>query len=89
MGGSSKLINPGKKFFFKLAADAVREASNMKDSNGTSYVRKAMIMTGISLGYDGTWSESHLTQALQVIISQHRGHFDGWPVTAEDIETQS
>ncbi|MEM7298840.1 MAG: hypothetical protein AAF391_11305, partial [Bacteroidota bacterium] len=59
--GSGRLPNPGKRFFLKLAADSVREVNGMRDANGLSYARKAMIMTGMSLSVNGTWSESQLT----------------------------
>lgn len=42
-----------------------------------SYARKAMMMTGMSFGGNGIWSESHLTQDVQYIIAKHRVHFDG------------
>lgn len=78
--GSGRLVNPGKRFFLKLAADSVREVNCMKDRNGESYARKAMVMTGMSLGYDGVWSEGQLTQDLQGIIAKYRNHFEGVPV---------
>lgn len=45
---SGRLRNPGKKFFPNLAADSVREVSNVGDACGMSYARKAMIHTGMS-----------------------------------------
>lgn len=87
--GSGRLVNPGKRFFLQLASDAVRTVNRMKDSKGISYARKAMVMTGMSLGYDGVWSESQLTQDLQVIVAKHRNHFEGEPVSAEDVKTES
>lgn len=87
--GSGKLQNPGKAFFLQLAADSVKEVNNQKDSSGISYARKAMVMTGLSLGLNGAWSESQLTSDLQAIIAQHRNHFDGQPVSAADVETES
>jgi len=78
--GSGKLRNPGKRFFLQLAADAVRAVNAQKDSNGVSYARKAMVMTGMSLNYNGLWEESQLTSDLQEIIARNRRHFDGEPV---------
>lgn len=55
------MVNPGKRFY-KLAANAVKEVNGTRDSNEISYARKAMVMTGISLGYDGVWSEAPDTE---------------------------
>lgn len=81
---SGKIPNPGKRFFLKLAADVTKEVNQMKDRNGISYARKAMMMTGLSLGMDGRWSESQLSDQIQRIIAKHRNHFDGDVVTLED-----
>lgn len=32
--GSGRLLNPGKRIFFKLAADAVKDVDNQRDDNG-------------------------------------------------------
>lgn len=51
------------RFFLKLAAESVREVHRMTESSGISYIRKAMMKTGLSL--DGNrctlWSEAKLT----------------------------
>lgn len=88
-GSSGKLSNPGKSFFLKLAVDVVIEVNYMKDSNGIGYARKAMIMTSMSLGIDGTWCESQLTYHLPQIVAKHRIHFNGFLVNPEDVETES
>lgn len=75
-GKSGRLKNPGKAFFLRLAADAVREVNNQRDKNGVPYARKAMIMTGISLNLNGRWEERQLTQELQEIIAKYRGDFE-------------
>lgn len=76
-GGSGKLCNPGKRFFLKLAAESVHEVNCMKDKDGLSYARKAMIRTGMSLNINGKWEESQLSSELQSIIAKYRSHFDG------------
>lgn len=47
-----------------------------------------MVMTGMSLGSDGVWSEARLTQDLQGIVAKHANHFEGEPVSAEDVESE-
>ena len=37
------LSNPGKSFFLRLAARAVRDVNNMQDKSGFSYAQKSMI----------------------------------------------
>lgn len=41
----------------------------MKDRNSESYFRKAMVMKGMSLGYDGLWSKGQVTHDLLGIIA--------------------
>ncbi|CDF38688.1 unnamed protein product [Chondrus crispus] len=79
-GASGKLKNPGKGFFLKLAANAVREVNNQRDKNGVSFARKSMIRTGLSLNLNGLWEEKQLSSELQAIISKHRVHFNGQEV---------
>ena len=67
--GIGKLPNPGKGFL-RLAADSVREVNAMRDKNGASYARKAIIWTGMSLNVNGLWEEGQLTDDLQHIIAQ-------------------
>ena len=56
----------------------------MKDKNGVSYARKAMIRYGLGLDLDGEWQDSQLFPELQMIIKNHRAHFDGTPVPEGD-----
>lgn len=74
---SGRLINPGKSFFLKLAAKAVREVNRQRDENGLSYARKAMIMTGMALNTNGQWEIGQLTPDLQRIVRKHQGVFYG------------
>ena len=80
---SGKLSNPGKIFFLKLAAESVRAVNLMKDKNGVSYARKAMIRCGLGLDLNGKWKESQLFPEMQMIINNHRAHFDGTTVPEE------
>lgn len=92
---SGKLQNPGKRFFLQLAADSVRAVNEMKDKNGLSYARKAMIRCGLALDLVGSWQESQLFPELRTIISNHRAYFEGKPVcedgesSADEDENQS
>lgn len=88
---SGKLLNPGKRFFLELAAKAVRQINEMRDSNGLTYARKAMIRCGLSLDVNGQWHEKQLTPQLQEIIKKHQKYYDGEPVPVpgqprDDIE---
>lgn len=85
INSSGKLPNPGKGFFLRLAADAVREVNAQRDKNGVQYARKAMIMTGMSLNLNGLWEESQLTQELQQIVAKHRNHFEGEAVEGVEM----
>lgn len=69
--------NPGKKFFLKLAAAAVRDVNKERDENGMTYARKAMIRCGLSKQKNGLWEIRQLFPHLQTIISQYRINFDG------------
>lgn len=87
--GSGKLKNPGKLFFLRLARDAVRDVNLERDKNGMSYARKAMIITGLAKNGNGVWEEGQLSGELQSIVAKHRNHFEGYPVSPEDVETES
>lgn len=50
---SGKFLNPEKKLFFKLAADALQNLNLQRDTDGLSYARKAMIMNGFALNAYG------------------------------------
>ena len=51
--GSGKLHNPGKHFFLQLASISLQKVKRMRDGNGVSYARKAMIRCGLALYTDG------------------------------------
>lgn len=74
---SGAIKNPGKTFFLKLAAESVRRVNAMKDANGISYARKAMMRCGLSLDLTGQWHIEQLSVELQAIVAKHRVHFDG------------
>ena len=57
--GSGKLRNPGKSFFLKLAADAIRDVNLQRDENSLTYARKAMISCGLSRDFTGVWRIEH------------------------------
>eukprot|EP00474_Spongospora_subterranea_P005517 CRZ05975.1 hypothetical protein [Spongospora subterranea] len=78
--GSGKLQNPGKRFFLKLAAESVRKVNHMRDRQGLTYARKAMIRCGLSLNINGLWEESQLFPVLQEIIKKYPEHYEGCPV---------
>jgi DDE superfamily endonuclease len=51
---SGAIKNPGKTFFLKLAAEAVRRVNTMRDVNGLTFARKAMIRCGLFAGCHGS-----------------------------------
>jgi hypothetical protein len=55
----------------------------MKDQNGLSWARKAMIRCGLSLGLDGTWSVAKLSPELQEIIKKYPADFNGVEPSSE------
>ena len=63
----------------------------MRDKNGVSYARKAMIRTGMSLNVNGLWEEGQLTVDLQQIIAKHKVHFEEELVFRDSagVETES
>lgn len=74
---SGKLPNPRKKFFSKLAGRVVRDVNQMRDCNGLSYARKAMIRCGLAKDLNGQWCTSQLFLHLQNIITKYQEKFDG------------
>jgi hypothetical protein len=78
--GSGALQNPGKPFFLRMAAEAVRWVNEQHDQTGLTYARKAMIRCGLSLDITGKWHEKQLNRDLQIIIEKHRQHFEGLAV---------
>ncbi len=69
----------GKMFFLRLAADVIREVNMVRDKDGVSFARKAMLQCGLGLK-NGVWKISQLKPERQGIIHENRSHFDGEPV---------
>lgn len=74
---SGTIPNPGKVFFLKIAAQAIRDVNLQRDENGLTYARKAMIRCGLAKQPNGLWEISQLFPHLQNIIAKHRTCFDG------------
>lgn len=73
---NGKLPNPGKAFFLRLAADSVRDVNKLRNTDGITYARKAMIICGMALNINGKWEEGQLKPELQNIIKKHRDEFE-------------
>lgn len=78
--GSGKLTNPGKTFYLKLTASVIREVENQRDKDGVSYVRKAIIGSGMALNLNGQWEVRQLFPHLQTIVQKYADNFQGTPV---------
>lgn len=78
--GSGKLTNPGKTFYLKLAAAVLREVERDRDAGNVSYVRKAMIGSGMALNLNGQWEVRQLFPHLQEIVKKYSENFAGTPV---------
>lgn len=76
---SGKLLNPGKKFFLKLASESVRHVNNQRGDDGLTYARKAMIRCGLCLDLNGIWQVSQLYPHLQEIIRKYPDDFNNAP----------
>ena len=87
--GNGKIINPGKRFFLKLAANCVRDVTRKRTSEGITYAREAMIRCGVSRNLNGKWEEEQLSNELQEIVAKFRNHFGGEPVHECDVATES
>lgn len=74
---SGKLVNPGKRFFLQLAANAVRDVNKQVDSEGMNFARKAMVRCGLAKQANGLWEVRQLFPHLQNIVQKHRENFDG------------
>jgi hypothetical protein len=77
---SSKLTNPGKRFFLQLAVDSVEDINKEVDCNNMSYTRKAMIHCGMALDVDCSWSVNQLFSHIQDIVAKHVQYFQGQDV---------
>lgn len=61
----------------------------MKEKNGINgYAMKAMMMSGLSLVFFGTWHVGQLTDELQQIISKHLAVLNGLAANPEDVKTK-
>ena len=78
--GSGNLTNLGKTFYLKLSAAVIREVENEKDSDGVSFVRKAMIGSGMGLNLNGKWEVRQLFPHLQNIVQKYPENYQGTPV---------
>ena len=74
---SGKIPNPGKYFYLRLAAAAVREINAMRDKDCLRFARKAVIRTGLALNINEQWEERQLFPKLQEIVNKYRTHFEG------------
>ncbi len=54
----------GKTFFLCLAADVIREVNMVRDMDGVSFARKAMLRCALGLK-NGVWKISQLKPELQ------------------------
>jgi len=70
-------MNPGKRFYLKLAADVFRTASAQRDKESVLHIRKAMIRCGMSLNLNGFWEERQLSPELKKIIKNYPSNFNG------------
>jgi hypothetical protein len=77
---SSKLNNPGKKFFLQLAADSIEDVNRQVDIDNISYAIKSIIRCSLALEADGTWSINQLYPQLQQIVAKHQQYFEGLEV---------
>lgn len=50
--GSGRIVNPGKQYVLRLAANAVCEVNFKIYWKGISYAHKAMVVTHMSLSYN-------------------------------------
>jgi hypothetical protein len=74
---SGAIKHPGKTWFLKLAASSARAVNLIRDKDGISYARKAMIRCGLSLDVTGQWHTGQLSSELQTIIKKNRKFFEG------------
>ena len=75
-----KFTDPSKRFFLELAVDAIEDVNRLIDSNNMFYARKSMIICGLPLEIDGTWTTNQLLSHLQEIIAKHQAYFEGLKV---------
>lgn len=75
--GSGKLVNSGKSYFLRLAADAVRDVNRQREKYGITYARNALTRCGVALNLNGQWEERQLFPRLQEILKTYRKNFEG------------
>lgn len=71
-GGTGKLLNPERRYYLKLGAEAAQKERVKTDSNGLNYTGKAMILRGLSLDMDSVWRVSGLNTDLQALIRRNQ-----------------
>ncbi|CDF37950.1 unnamed protein product [Chondrus crispus] len=81
---SGKMFNAGPRFFLKLAANVVQAVNAVKDANGMTLARKAMIQSGMATNGMGKWEIEQLHPDLAAIAIKYKQHFDGEVVTDEE-----
>jgi hypothetical protein len=66
-----------QRLFLSMFSDSIRAVNQKRDSSGLTFVRKAMIRCGLTLGLGGPWCVGQLSSELQEIIRQHPREFAG------------
>lgn len=72
---SGKLANPRKKYYLKLDAKVVKEVESVRDEDDLSYLRKAMVSSGMCLNINELWEVRHLFFHLWEIRKKHPENF--------------
>lgn len=72
-----RLRNPGKLLFLQIAAKDVNTVGVERDTDGVTFVRKAMVRCGLALSLNGVWEEKQLFTELQRITQKYKANFDG------------
>lgn len=78
--GSGKLTNPGKTFYLKLAAVVLQIVERDLDEDNVSYVRKAIMVSGMALNLIGQLDMRQFFPHLQEIVEKYSKNFAGSPV---------
>lgn len=71
-GKSGRFYNSEKEYFLKLVALCIWQVSLRRDKEGITYARKAMILTGMALNFDGLREVKQLTPKLQTGFARYR-----------------
>lgn len=75
--GSGRLVNTGKSYFQKLAADITRFVALNRYSNVMLLTGKQMMTYGMALNLNGIFGELQKSPELQTIIHKNRENFNG------------